>query len=176
MSMLVKIFIALCALDLLVFPFYMVRIIRKGVWLYDFQRIHALFHIVQLLFFVAVFWKLDSPSLLTRTVFAAYIAACLQHNFKLHQFLTPNAVFGSVLTYGRPFATRYFDMLKTEFGLVGHVFDNLTHSGVFLEADEFDGVCRAAGQGWGFVNYMNDYGIRFACDLLAIVSILALLA
>jgi hypothetical protein len=106
---------------------------------------------------------------------AVYFATCLQHNFKLHQLLTPNAYFGSAFPYKGPFVTRYFDMLKVETGILGWICKDVVEKGAIVDPDECDVVCKYAGMQWGFVNYLKNYGERLACDALAVVLVLALL-
>lgn len=179
MDILAKILLTLCVVDLVVFPFYMVWIIRKGIWLYDMQQFHRVFHLVQLLFFVSILLGPKSPNHMVliglTPLLAVYFATCLQHNFKLHQLLTPNAYFGSAFPYKGPFVTRYFDMLKVETGILGWICKDVVEKGAIVDPDECDVVCKYAGMQWGFVNYLKNYGERLACDALAVVLVLALL-
>lgn len=163
MNILVKILLAICIIDFVVFPFYMVWMIRNSEWLFDLQQFHRVFHFVMLLFFMYIFFGLDSSDFFTRVILSFYIVACLQHNFKLRQLFTQT---------GSPFVVRYFNMLRIEFNVAVWMFSNLMHEEIIIGPTTFDVVWLSGGKEWGFVNYIGRYGIRIVCDALSIALIL----
>jgi len=175
MEMLTKILLTLTTIDLVVFPFYMVWIIRRGTWRYDFQQFHRAFHLVQLLIFVLFVFSLNDINMPERLLLAVYITACLQHNFKLHQFLTPRAINGVVFPYVGPSAMHYFQMLWQDIETSAFIYVDITRKGVFADPEEYDVVNRFSGKSWGLFQYIKNYGVRLTCDILAISSILVFL-
>jgi hypothetical protein len=175
MNTLAKILLTLNAIDLVAFPFYMVWIIRKGVWLYGFQQFHRAFHLAQLPFFVWMFLEMTTNSQVVIIIFAVYFATCLQHNFKLHQFLTPNATHGDLIPYQEPFAMMYLDIIRNEGAVLSGLYRDISTNGVFVKPEEVDILCLSHGKRWKFIDYMKNYGERLACDALAVVLILVFL-
>jgi hypothetical protein len=176
MNTLTTILLAINAADLIILPFYGVWIIRKGIWQYDLGMIHRAFHIVQLLILTTIAVFTYSATGFGVVVFAVYVATCLQYNFALHQFLTPNAVFGECFPYKGPWALSYFSMLRNDFDVFRWIYRDITTLGVFVDPQDIDIVCMHSGRSWGFVKYLSNYGLRLACDLFGIILILIFLA
>jgi hypothetical protein len=172
MSLATQILFGLNTIDLIVFPVFMVWIIRRGIWLYDLQQFHRVFHLVELLFFAFMLSSIGELGWVEKLLLVAYFTTSLQHNFSLQEFLSPNAINGSTFHYVGPSALHYFGLLRSNGTVLSWIYNDITKKGVFVDPEEYDIACYHAGRTWGFVNYLRNYGVRLACDVLAIAVIM----
>ena len=153
MDALPKILLVLSAVDLVVFPFYMVWIIRRGNhYGYDFQQFHRVFTAVELFLFGLMAAEYAPFDLTGSTVLAMLFATIILHNLKdVHKYLIS---------------------LRRNFFTLVMICEDLVVHHAFIAPDDYDVGERSFGRRWGFMNYMAKYGVRFACDILVIATLL----